>query len=189
MCKKSNKSINALKRLAILPQGYRLDIVKTYIKSTFIYCDIVYHFCGKMLADKIEKLQERSLRYAYHDYTSSYETLLTQSQLRSLLTDRVITILKEAHKTYNDSNPTPTRHLFNKRIPIQYETRQTVNFTLPPYKTITYGKRSIRFLGSRLWNLIDPEIRLMSINSFTDYLKHDFTITNNTIISHNLTLF
>ena len=189
ICKKGNKSINTLRRLTILPQAYKLDIVKTYVKTNFSYCDIVYHFCGKVLADKIEKIQERGLRYAYRDYESSYTILLTKSNLRSLLTDRLISILKEVHKSFHNINPTPTRHLFTKRPVTQRETRQAHDLQIPPFKSITYGKKSVKYLGPKLFNMIELHIRQMPFDDFIAFLKENFTVTDNIIQQHNLTIY
>ena len=189
ICKKANRSINALKRLTILPQSYKLDIVKTYIKSNFNYCDIVYHFCGKLLADKLEKIQRRALQYAYQDFETSYDILLTRANMREFTHQRIITILKEAYKTFHNLNPTPTRHLFISQNQNHHETRQAHNFTLPTYNTVTYGKRSIKYLGPKLWNLINPSIRIGTFNNFIDYLQNNFVISDNLIISNNLSLY
>ena len=47
---------------------------------------------------KIEKIQERALRFIYRDYDSSYESLLLKSQLPSLKVRRLRAIALEAFK-------------------------------------------------------------------------------------------
>jgi len=188
ICRKANKSINALKRLTILPPAYKVDIVRTYINTHFSYCDIVYNFCGKVLSDKIEKIQERALRFAYTDYNNTYSSLLIKFNQPSLLCKRIISILKEAHKSYHNTNPTTTRHLFTVKPITQHNTRQSHDLHLPRFNTITYGKRSISYLGPKLFNIQNTNIREMPLICFLDFLKHNFIITDNMINQHNLTI-
>ncbi len=44
--------------------------------SNFNYCPIIWHFCGKLSSKKIEKIQERALRFMLKDQISTYEQLL-----------------------------------------------------------------------------------------------------------------
>jgi hypothetical protein len=41
---------------------------------------LVWHFCGEGNTKKLEKIQERALRFIYNDSDSSYENLLEKSQ-------------------------------------------------------------------------------------------------------------
>ena len=43
-------------------------IYKSFIASNFNYCPLVWHFCGTVNNNKLEKLQERSLRILYNDF-------------------------------------------------------------------------------------------------------------------------
>ena len=80
MCKKAAKQLNALKRIGhLLDQSSRLTIFRAYIMSNFNYCPLVWHFCSKKNLSKLERMQERGLRFVYRDYTISYEELLDQA--------------------------------------------------------------------------------------------------------------
>ena len=50
-----------------------MAIFRVFIVSNFNYCPLVWHFCGKTNTSKIEKLQERALRFVFNDFTSSYD--------------------------------------------------------------------------------------------------------------------
>ena len=55
----------------------KLLIYKSFIRSNFSYCPLVWHFYSKSSTDKMEKkLQYRALRLVYSDFISSYEDLL-----------------------------------------------------------------------------------------------------------------
>ena len=73
--------------------------------SNFNYCPLVWHFCGEVNTQKIEKIQERTLRFIYQHYNSSYDTLLGKSKLPSLKVRRLRAIALEAFKILNNQTP------------------------------------------------------------------------------------
>ena len=99
MCKKAAKQLNALKRIGhLLDQSSRLTIFRAYIMSNFNYCPLVWHFCSKKNLSKLERMQERALRFVYRDYKISYEELLSQAKLQSLHLGRLRSLATEIHK-------------------------------------------------------------------------------------------
>ena len=70
-----------------------LNIYYSFIMSNFIYCPLVWHFCGEDNVKKIEKTQERALRFIYQDYNSSSGTLLGKSQLPCFVIRYVMSLL------------------------------------------------------------------------------------------------
>ena len=74
ICKKASRQLNVLKRIGThLTKLGKLTIYYSFIMSNFNYCPLVWHFCGETNTKKIEKIQERALRFIYNEYTSSYE--------------------------------------------------------------------------------------------------------------------
>jgi hypothetical protein len=51
----------------------KLTIYYSFILSNFNYCPLVWHFCGESNTKKLEKIQERALRFIYNNSDSSYE--------------------------------------------------------------------------------------------------------------------
>jgi hypothetical protein len=45
---------------------------------------LAWHFCTDKNSKKLEKVQERALRFVYDDYTSSYINLLEKALVPSL---------------------------------------------------------------------------------------------------------
>ena len=77
LCKQAGNQLNALKRFhTYLTPDIKAQFAKTFVLSNFNYCPIVWHFCGNGDMHKIEKLNERVIRFMYNDYTSDYLTLL-----------------------------------------------------------------------------------------------------------------
>ena len=83
ICKKAVTQINVIYR----PSSYKINkrlIVHTFVLSNVNFCPINWHFCSEGNINKIEKLQERALRFVYNDYRLSYCDLLEKSGLPSL---------------------------------------------------------------------------------------------------------
>ncbi|CAH3127709.1 unnamed protein product, partial [Porites lobata] len=49
---------------------------RAFVLPHFYYCSQVWHHCGSRNTKKIEKVNERALRYVYKDKTSAYYELL-----------------------------------------------------------------------------------------------------------------
>jgi hypothetical protein len=81
--------------------------------SNFNYCPLVWHFCGESNTKKLEKIQERALRFIYNNSDSSYENLLEQSQLPSLRLRRLRSMAIEVFKIINKQTPVYLHDLVN----------------------------------------------------------------------------
>ena len=116
MFKKAAKQLNALKRIGhLLDQSSRLTIFRAYLMSNFNYCPLVWHFCSKKNLSKLERIQERALRFVYRDYKSSYEELLDQAKLQSLPLGRLRSLATEIHKAVHGGAPLYVSSLFTER--------------------------------------------------------------------------
>ena len=106
ICKKASRQLNVLKRIGKhLCKLGKLNIYYPFILSNFNYCPLTWHFCGEVNTKKIEKIQERALRFIYSDYNSSYESLLVKYQLPSLKVRRLKSIALESFKILNNLTP------------------------------------------------------------------------------------
>ena len=82
--KKASKQLAVLKRLGrFLTKPGKLAIYNSFIVSNFNYCPLAWHFCCMSSTNKMEKVQERALRFINNDFTSSLQDLL--SSTRSVL--------------------------------------------------------------------------------------------------------
>ena len=54
-------------------------IYKSFIMSNFNLCPIVWHFCNQSSVNKMEKIQERALRFIWDDFESPLPDLLQQN--------------------------------------------------------------------------------------------------------------
>ena len=167
MCKKAAEQHNALKRIGhLLDQPSRLSIFRAYIMSNFNYCPLVWHFCSKNNLSKLKRLQERALLFVYRDCKSSYEELLDLAKLQSLHLGRLRSLVTEIHKAVHEGGPPYVSSLFTERES-EYNLRRNHSLILPPYNTISFGNRSIRYTGPKVWNSLPNNLR--QITSLKDF--------------------
>ena len=106
ICKKASQQLNILKRIGkYLNRLGRLTIYYSFILSNFNYCPATWHFGSEKNTKKIEKIQERALRFIYEDYENTYEHLLKKSKLPSLKIRRLRTIAVETFKIFHKQSP------------------------------------------------------------------------------------
>ena len=70
VCRKVGRQVNALNRLQnILPCKVKELLYRAFILPHFYYRSQIWHYCGSRNTKKIEKVNERALRYVYKDKT------------------------------------------------------------------------------------------------------------------------
>ena len=150
-------ALNRIKRY--LDKDARLTLAKTFILSHFRYCPTIWHFCGKVNANKLENIQKRTLSIALGNFHQDYDSLLCSANLTTLDIIRQKCIILEVFKSIKGINPPYLNNLFN-RVKSRHTTRFSVNgVVVPTVKTVNFGKHSIRFYGASLWNGLSPELK------------------------------
>ena len=80
ICRKASGQLNALKRLgSYLPFEARQAAVDAFILANFNYCPVVWYFSTSKQVQKLERIQERALRFILNDYNLDYDSLLVKS--------------------------------------------------------------------------------------------------------------
>ena len=106
ICKKASKQLAVLKRLGrFLTKQGKLTIYNSFIASNFNFCPIVWHFCSVASTNKMEKIQERALRFIHNDFQSSSEVLLSLTGTVPLHIKRMKSMACEVFKILNDLSP------------------------------------------------------------------------------------
>jgi len=159
ICKKAARQLNVLKWIGKhLDRFGKLTIYHSFIMSNFSYCPLTWHFCTEQNSNKIEKIQERALRFIYNDSDSSYETLLQNSKLPSLKIQRMRTTALETFKIIHKKSPLFLQDLVTIKYNI-YNFRYINTADIPRPRTTKYGKNSFRYEVSRLWNTLPSKVR------------------------------
>ena len=148
--------LNLLQRLSnFLNEHTRLTIFKSFIKSNFNFCPVVWHFCSQTNTEKLEKLQYRALTNVYNDYQ---EELLNRVNTTTLHLGRMQSIGIETFKCLNGIAPEYIRDLV-KFKDNKYNFRYENMLQVATVRTSRYDKNSFRFESARVWNSLPNDIR------------------------------
>lgn len=172
ICKNASRQLNIMYRFrGIFDFKLRETVHNTFIMANFNYCPIVWHFCSKASTMKMEKLQERALRFLFNDKVSSYEVLLGKCNSTTLHIARLKSICIEVFKSLNKLNANFMNEMFRKKD-TQYDLRDQNILIQPKFNKITYGKNTFSYYGSHLWNLLPNNLKLCtSLDDFKTMLK------------------
>ena len=118
----------------------------------------MWHFTSSNSIKMIEKVQERLLRFLYNDFYSSYEDLLRLAGKTTMLISRLKTLCIEIYRTINFENPNYMNNIFTKSN-YRSSLRFNNNIEVPQVTQVTYGSRSLRALGPKIWNGLNEEIK------------------------------
>ena len=160
ICQKASKQLAVLKRLGrFLTKQGKMTIYNSFIVSNFNYCPLAWHFCSAASTSKIERIQERALRFISNDFTSPLKTLLVNSNTVPLHVLRMQKMASEVFKIVNKLSPEYIQDLIGIKDSI-YNFRKERTAEIPRVKTTRYGIKSFRFEAARIWNSLPNEIRL-----------------------------
>ena len=159
LCSKASVQINAMKRIGkYLNTDCRIAMYKSFISSNFSYCPVSWIFYRKRNPDKLEKLQERALRFIFFDYASPYRELLKHGQFLSLSALRIRYLAIEMDKCVHGLNPPYLNELFKSKD-TSYHFRDSNRLQQPEFQTVRYGFKSFPYYGSKLWNAPQAEVK------------------------------
>jgi len=145
--------IGILRRLKnLIPVNARLLLYKSVILPRLTYCHLE--------------------RLVYNTAADSYDTLLKRAKLTTLQNRRLQDILILMFKVKNKFVMNYISDIFNIREEDTNGKRYNLSnadFVLPRFKTVSYGKHSLRFLGPQLWAKLCKEER--SIDTLAAFSK------------------
>lgn len=183
LCRRAGAQINVLYRLRNkLDYESKLRIYDSFVISNVSYCQIVWTHCSVASRRKLEKLNERALRFVNNDFDSGYDDQLVKANRCSLLATRVKSMGIEMCKVNNLMSPMYINELFSREF-CMYSLRAKNTFYLPKCSTFSHGYRSFSYLGVKLWNAFSNEMR--SCTDVKDFKK----LINNWIIDRDVTQF
>ena len=172
ICQKAARQLNVLKRLhKFLNEDSRLAIYRCFILSNFSYCPLVWHFCSIELCHKMEKIQERALRFVYSDFTSSYDALLKKGNHQMLYLNRLRNIATEVYKICNGYSPRYLSDLIERKL-LPYNVRAKDILNQPKCNSVSYGLNSFRYKGPKIWNQLPNHLKeAVSLDVFKSLIK------------------
>ena len=161
ICKKASKQLAVLKLLgSFLTKQGKLVIYNSFIASNFSYCPLAWHFCSASSTNKLEKIQERALRFIHNDYISSLSDLLLSTNTQPLHIRRLKQMACEVFKIVNNMSPSYISDLVKIKSSA-YDFREEKKADVPRVNRTRYGFRSFRSEAARVWNSLPNEVRLV----------------------------
>ena len=160
VCRKVGGQVNALNRLQnILPCKVTELLYRAFVLPHFYYCSQTWHHCGSRNTKKIEKVNERALRYVYKDKTLTYHELLQRIGLETMLENRCVQdMLITINARFQGTAPTCIKELVKMRNN-KYELRGNM-LLLPKVNTTKNGLSSFKYFTVKQWNSILYELQL-----------------------------
>ena len=160
ICRKASKQLAVLKRIGrFLTKQGKMVIYNSFIASNFSYCPLAWHFCSSTSTNKLEKVQERAMRFINNDFTSSLPDILKQTNTQPLHVRRMKLMACEVYKIVNDLSPKYINDLVNIKKS-SYNFRSEKKAEVPRVNSTKYGLRSFRSEAPRIWNSLPNELRV-----------------------------
>ena len=181
------KQIVVMTRLRkLLSVQTKLARYKAYILPHFTYCSTVWMHYGKTAAAKLEKLNERALRFIFNDRTSTYSDLLESANMPTLQNRRVQDMCILTYKANHGTIPTALTTLLALRSDT-LNLRGKLKLVLPRVNTTKYGLNTFKYYGPEIWNFLDNDLRTsLTIKKFVVKIrKMNFDACNCYLCSTN----
>ena len=132
MCKKANRKINALTRIApFISINKRRILMNSFFRSQFNYCPLIWMCHSRTNNRKINRLHERCLRIIYNDKQSSFIKLLEKDSSVSIhqINRQILAI--EMFKVSNGLSPVLRSNIFKLGGEQTYNLRKLSQFYRP----------------------------------------------------------
>ena len=171
LIKFAGNQLNALTRLKSFLGLKETEVsANSFTYSNFNYCLLVWMLSHKKSQDKIESLHKRALKFLLNDYVSSYKQLLEIFGKCNTNMRRLRFLCIEIYKTLNDLNPSFMKEIFEKRDENRVtRDRYKLNLNIPRRNQVTFGTKSLKFYGPKIWNALPVNIK--TEENFKDLIK------------------
>ena len=131
------------------------------IESQFAYCQLIWMFCSNTDAQRVEKVQYKTLQAVYNIYMATYDELLALDNNLAI----------EIYKSKNNPNPSFMWETYKEKI-IPYSFKRGISLLIPNANTQKYGIHSLNFRGGVLWNNLPIKLKeCKSLQEFKRLLK------------------
>ena len=154
-----NKLSALIRYSGILNFKKRRGLMKSFIEAQFSYSPLTWMFHDRDLEHRINRVPERALRCIYMDDQSSFEELLKKDKSFSIHHRNIQAMAIEMYKAKNNIGPSILNNIFPLNNNIRTGLRSTSDFSRPRINTVHFGKDSLHYFGSVIWDIIPLEIK------------------------------
>ena len=160
LCKKATQKLHALSRVVnFMDLAKRKSLMKAFITSQFNYCPLIWMFHSRQLNNRINKIQERTLRLVYKDKKLTFDDLLILDNSVTIHQQNLQILATEIFKVKNSLAPEIMTEVFETKEPHYNMRSEASHFKRESVKPTLYGIQSVRQLGAKIWNIISQNIR------------------------------
>ena len=173
ICKKAGLKLNALAKITpYMDLNKKRLLLNAFFMYQSNYCQLVCMCHNHTKNNKINRLHERCLRLIYNDKNYSFEQLLEIDSSVSVHDRNLRTLATEMYKIYHGISPTIINEIFTLRHQNQCNLRNWTYFDAPKVRTVNHGSESVRYLGSKIWEIIPAYMKeLDTIEKFKIAIK------------------
>ena len=150
ICKKAGRKISALARVTpYMGIAKKNILMNAFFTSQFSYCPLVWMCHSSTNNNKINRLDERSLRIVYNDKQSSFNELLEKDGSVSIHMRNIQILATEMYKLINNLSPPIMNRVFKLNSDSRYNLRQISQFSRSLVKSVYHGTESNFYLGPK----------------------------------------
>ena len=159
MCKLARNKTNALRRIVnFISEENAVSLCNTYFFSAFTYCPLIWMFCFKESNNKINNIQERTLKILHGKNDLTFDELLTKYKLVKNHVKNLRSLMIEIYKAQKKISPKFMWDLISHKDTL-HDLRSSNLIVIPPINSKTHGSRSFTFRGSVLWNTLPDKVK------------------------------
>ena len=137
----------------------RRTLMKSFVESQFSYSPLTWMFHNRNLEHKINRIHERALRCVYLDDISSFMELLKKDNSFSIHHRNIQAMAIEMYKVKNNLGPSILENIFALNTNNRAGLRSSSEFLHPRVNTVHFGKDSLQYFGSVIWNIVPSDIK------------------------------
>ena len=171
LCNKVATQINAISRIKnnLCIKGKQI-LYNSFIVGNFNYCNTIWMFTSRRNLSRLDKLNKRAIKLIYNKH-GDYDVLMKDNNHLDIYKMCVKSLGVNLYKIRNQISPPYLQDLLKVKDNC-YNMRDPSTYVLPKFNTKYYGYHSLRYVGSKMWNWLDVDIKLSSdVDNFKREIK------------------
>ena len=140
--------------------------MNTFITSQFSYCPLVWMSHRRTMNNRINKINEKTLRLVYKDKTNlSLNDLLKKDKSVSIHQRNLEILATEIYKVRNDLGPEIIKDIFHF-VQKPYRLRNDLTLQRRRNRIVYFGTESISSLAPKIWRQSLARLKMQSHQTF-----------------------